>query len=89
MLRLKPRYKLHVPHGLAILGAILLLTSTAAGIGGAWQAPARQSVADTADFVSGRESDVAETSSDSVETIPQAPGTSRGRFKMNLFLFRR
>jgi hypothetical protein len=89
MLRLKPRYKPHVPHGLAILGAILLLTSTVAGIGGAWQAPSRQSVADTSEFVSGNESDIAEAPSDSVEALPQAPVSRHERFKMNLFLFRR
>ena len=89
MLRRNPRYKLQVPHGLAILGALLLLAGTAMGLGGALQSQPSQSALVAAGGVASGEPDAAGRTSEQVESIPQAQLRKNKRFKVNLFLFRR
>ena len=87
MLRLTPRYRLQVPHGLAIVGALLLLAGTVTGVGNRSDAsPGNSATATT--FVASGDIDTADSSPDSVETISTAPTKQKKRFKMNLFLFR-
>jgi hypothetical protein len=87
MLRLTPRYRLQVPHGLAIVGALLLLAGTVAGVGNGFNAPPGNSATATT-FVAGGDMDTADSSPGSMETIPQTPVKQKKRFKINLFLFR-
>jgi hypothetical protein len=66
-------------------GALLLLASTVTGVGSALQTqPAQQAVA--ASLLAERE---AETGRQSAESVQQAPIKKNGRFKVNLFRFRR
>jgi len=88
MLRLTPRYRPQVPHGLAIVGALLLLAGTMAGVGNGFNAPPGNSAKATT-FVAGGDMDTADSASDSMESIPQTPVKQKKRFQMNLFLFRR
>jgi hypothetical protein len=88
MLRLKPRYRLQVPHGLAMVGALLLLAGTVTGVGNGLPSPKLEATAAPA-IVNGGERESVESSVDAVEAIPPAPMTQKKRLKMNLFLFRR
>jgi len=89
MLRRNPRYKLQIPHGLAILGALLLLAGTVTGVGGALQShPAQHGLAATSEMASA-EADTANRTNGPVDSIPQAQVKKNKRFKVNLFLFRR
>jgi hypothetical protein len=89
MLRRNPRYKLQVPHGLAILGVLLLLAGTVTGIGGSLQPQSAQpALVATGQMPSG-ESDASSRTSEPGESIPQAQLRKNKRFKVNLFLFRR
>jgi len=89
MLRRNPRYKLQVPHGLAILGALLLIAGTVTGIGGTLQPQSAQSALVAAGQVPSGESDASGRASEPVESMPQAQLRKNKRFKVNLFLFRR
>jgi hypothetical protein len=89
MLRRNPRYKLQVPHGLAILGALLLLAGTVTGLGSALQTnPAQTGLAASAEMAN-PEPDSANRAAGAVDSIPQAQIKKNKRFKVNLFLFRR
>ena len=88
MLRIRPRYRLQVPHGLAVVGALLLLASTVTGVGSALNTRQAENTALPA-LVSSSEMESAESASNSVDTVPQAPVKQKKRFKVNLFLFRR
>jgi hypothetical protein len=89
MFRRTPRYKLQVPHGLAILGALLMLAGTATGLGGTLQSQSSQSALVAAAEVASGESAAVGRTSEPVESIPQAQLRKNKRFKVNLFLFRR
>jgi len=89
MLRRNPRYRLQVPHGLAILGALLLLAGTVTGLGGTLRYPAAEPGLAAAGYVPSSESDAADRVADPVESMHQAPLKKSQRFKVNLFLFRR
>ena len=89
MVRLKPRYRLHLPHGLAMAGALLLLASTVTGVGSAMQSGPGQPLATASAMVGERDADAAGQSSDSVEAVKQVPVKKSKRFRVNLFLFRR
>jgi len=88
MLRLTPRYRLQVPNGLAIIGALLLLAGTVTGLGNTWNAQPGESVAATTRVTSG-DLDATESSPEALDTAPKAPVSQKKRFKVNLFLFRR
>jgi len=88
MLRRNPRYKLQVPHGLAILGALLVLAGTATGLGGTLQSQPSQSVLVAAGQVASGEADAAGRTAEPVESMPQSQLRNNKRFKVNLFLFR-
>lgn len=87
MLRLTPRYRLQVPNGLAIIGALLLLVGTVSGFGNNWNAQPGESVAVTTRVANG-DLDAAESSPEALDTAPKAPVSQKKRFKVNLFLFR-
>jgi hypothetical protein len=89
MVRLKPRYKLHLPHGLAMAGALLLLASTVTGVGSALQSGQGQPLASTSTMIGEHEADAPGQSSDSVEAVRQVPVKKTKGFKLKLFLFRR
>jgi len=89
MLRRNPRYKLQVPHGLAVLGTLLVLAGTATGVGGTLQSQPSQSALVAAGQVASGEADAAGRTSEQVESMPQAQLRKNNRFKVNLFLFRR
>jgi len=89
MLILKPSYRLQVPHGLAIVGALLLLASTVIGVGSAFKAPQIETTAATASLVTDNDVDARESVPDAADTVPQAPLQQKKRFRTNLFLFRR
>jgi hypothetical protein len=89
MLKLIPRHRFHVPHGLAMAGALLLLASTVTGVGSALQTQPGQQVAAASSVLAEREADAAAPSADSVEAVQKAPIRKKGRFKVNPFLFRR
>ena len=89
MLKLIPRHRFHVPHGLAMAGALLLLASTVTGVGSALQTEPGQTVATANSYVAEREANATRQSAESVEAVQQAPVKKNGRFRINLFLFRR
>jgi acyl-coenzyme A thioesterase PaaI-like protein len=89
MLKLIPRHRLRVPHGLAMAGALLLLASTVTGVGGALQTEPGQAAAGASTYLAEREADSGRQSADSLEAVRQAPAKKKTRFKINLFLFRR
>jgi acyl-coenzyme A thioesterase PaaI-like protein len=89
MLKLIPRHRFHVPHGLAMAGALLLLASTVTGVGSALQTqPGQQAVA-ASSLLAEREADAGAQSADSVEAVQKTSIKKEARFKVNLFLFRR
>ena len=88
MIRLNPRYRPQVPHGLAIVGALLLLAGTVTGVGNGFD-PSRIEATAASTRVSGGDMDAVESSRDSTEAIQTSPVKQQKRFKMNLFLFRR
>ena len=89
MLKLIPRHRFHVPHGLAMAGALLLLASAVTGVGGALQSQPAPTVTTASSYLAEREADTGRSSADSVEAVQQAPVKKKARFKINLFLFRR
>jgi len=89
MLRLNPRYRLQVPHGLAMIGALLLLTSTLASVGATLYSGGPQDPAATVSLVSDGELGATEPAADTADAIIQPPVKQKGRFRIHLFLFRR
>jgi len=89
MLRRNPRYKPQIPHGLAILGALLLLTGTVTGLGGVLQSQSLQPGLAATSEVASAESDTANRATGAVDSLPQSQVKKNKRFKVNLFLFRR
>jgi hypothetical protein len=89
MLKLTPRRRFHVPHGLAMAGALLLLASTVTGVGSALQTQPGQPVATASSLLAEREANGDRQPTDSMEAVQPAPIKKKGRFKVNLFLFRR
>jgi len=89
MLRRNPRYRLQIPRGLAILGALLLLAGTVTGLGGTHRHPEAEPGLAAASYVPSGESDATDRVADPVESMHQAPLRKSKRFKVNLFLFRR
>ena len=88
MLRLTPRYRLQIPNGLAIIGALLLLAGTVTSFGTALNTPPGESAAANTLVASG-DMDASESSPEALDTVSQAPASQKKRFKVNLFLFRR
>jgi len=89
MLKRTPRYRLQVPHGLAILGALLLLAGTVTGLGGTQRHPEVAPGLAVAGYAPAGESEAADRVAEPVESMHQAPLRKSKRFKVNLFLFRR
>jgi len=83
MLKLMPRNRLQVPHGLAVVGALLLLVSTVTGFGSALNSQRAENMA-AAPFVTTSEMEASE----SADAVPQPPVKQKKRFRINLFLFR-
>ena len=88
MLRRNPRYTLQVPHGLAILGALLLLAGTVTGLGGTLPSHSTPSGLAATGEMASPEPDAANRRGP-VDSISQAQVKKNKRFKVNLFLFRR
>ena len=89
MLKLIPRHRFHVPHGLAMAGALLLLASTVTGVGGSLQNQPGQPLASASSILAEPEADAGRQAPESMEAVKQAPVKKNRRFKVNLFLFRR
>lgn len=87
MLKLIPRYRLQVPHGLAVVGALLLLASTVTGFGTTLNSQTAEHAA-PASLVTGSEADSAESGDPAAAALQQAPVKQKKRFRINLFLFR-
>jgi len=86
MLKLRTRHRLQVPHGLAIVGALLLLVSTVTGFGTVLNL---QQGEPTAAISAVANSELESTDAvERVDTVPQAPVKQKKRFRINLFLFR-
>lgn len=85
MMRLMPRHRHNVPHGLAIVGALLLLASTVTGVGKALQPAPHQHAALVATEAVG--SDAESAAPEPVDAVPH-PAVKKKRFRVNLFLFR-
>lgn len=83
MLKLIPRHRFQVPHGLAAVGALLLLVSTVTGFGTALNLQQTEN-APAAPFVTSSEMEAAE----SADAVAQPPVKQKKRFRINLFLFR-
>lgn len=83
MLKLIPRHRFQVPHGLAVVGALLLLVSTVTGFGTTLSSQQTESAA-AAPYVSSSEMETAQ----SADAVPQPPVKQKQRFRINLFLFR-
>ena len=89
MLRLSPRYRLQVPHGLAVIGALLLLASTLGGIGSAVYPGTPEDAPATAGLVSDGEHGASQPAADAASVIPQPAVKQKKHFRIKLFLFRR
>jgi len=87
MLKLRPRYRLQVPHGLAAIGALLLLASTVTGFGTALNSQSPENSAPMS-FVASGEVEPAESADAGEAAIQPAPVKQKKRFRINLFLFR-
>jgi hypothetical protein len=88
MLIRNPRYRLQVPHGLAILGALLLLAGTVTGVGGTLHSPSSEPALAATGYASSAESNGVNRPAEPVESMAQPPVKKHKRFKINLFLFR-
>jgi hypothetical protein len=89
MLKLIPRHRIHVPHGLAMAGALLLLVSTVTGLGSALETQPGQPTAAASTLLTEPAANAGTQTTESVEAVRPAPIKNKGRFKVNLFLFRR
>jgi len=89
MLRLNPRYRLQVPHGLAVVGALLLFASTLAGVGATLYSGSPQDPTASVSLVSGEEHGASMPAAETTDTMPQPPVKQKKRLRINLFLFRR
>jgi hypothetical protein len=89
MLRRSPRNRLPVPHGLAVIGALLLLASTLAGVGSSLYSGSPQDPPATASLVSDGEHAANQPAPTDADALHQAPVKQKKRFRINLFLFRR
>jgi hypothetical protein len=88
MLIRNPRYRPQVPHGLAILGALLLLAGTVTGVGSQLHAPSSEPALAATAYSASTDPNAAGRPEDSVEAMAQHPVKKSKRFKINLFLFR-
>jgi hypothetical protein len=89
MLKLIPRHRFHVPHGLAMAGALLILASTVTGLGSTLQNQPGQPVASANSVLAESEADAGRQGPESMEAVQPAPVKKKARFKINLFHFRR
>lgn len=82
MLKLTPIRKWRVPNALAIMGALLLLVSTLAGV----ERP--DGPAEAAASLAGTAVETMIQPAASPEALDQAPAKQARKFRVNLFLFR-
>ena len=84
MLKLIPRSRRRIPHGVAVVGALLLLASTVTGVGRNLQDSPSQPIAVAATVASENGPATAET----VDAAKPPAVKKNKRFRVNLFLFR-
>ena len=83
MFKVTPRSRQRIPHGVAVVGALLLLASTVTGVSRNVQESPSQPIAVAATMTS-------ENGPAAADTVDAAkpPAVKKKRFRVNLFLFR-
>lgn len=89
MIRPKMRFRHRVPHGLAIVGAALLLTGTLLGVDSSTQPQQVHAGSSVSAVAVGNQAEDQRHAAESVETVDQPAVKQHKRFRVNLFLFRR
>ena len=89
MIRPKLRFRHRVPHGLAIVGAALLLTGTLLGVDSSTQPQQAHARSPVNAVAVGNQAEDQRQAAETVEAVDRPAVKRHKRFRVNLYLFRR